>query len=306
MQLSRYTPTAEIGDNASQVKQEQERPEGSVAISTSQGTGTYTMMNIDTGAGLRAVPVETGAASKASDEKRKRNAGASARFRERRKKREMEASVTIRKLERQVKDLSEDMNFYRRERDYFSTVLSSQPGAERHFPRPQSPRIQRPAALPIHASELRSFDYDDDRSLTPEDVPGRPGDIIRQPRDPRFERLHGSGPRSPIPGPPLARSWPTPIQQQQQQQQQQHQDPSVAYRGTPLDISAHRIPPMTERADYRGAGPSHPSTSQFHAPPPPVMQAAPTTGPLDPYRSYQYNRGHNDPGHFGLPRRDQR
>jgi len=111
MQLSRYTSTAEPSVEGDQVKQEQERLEGSVAISTSQGSGTYTMMNIKTAAGLRSLPVETGNASRASDEKRKRNAGASARFRERRKKREMEASVTIRKLERQVKDLSEDMDF---------------------------------------------------------------------------------------------------------------------------------------------------------------------------------------------------
>jgi len=302
MQLPRYASSTGTMDDGSQVKQEQDRPEGSVPMPTPGEGGTYKMMNFDTGTGLLAVPVEVGAASKASDEKRKRNAGASARFRERRKRKEMEASAAIRKLERQVKDLTEDRDFYMRERDYFSTVLFRQPGAERLPPRPQSPRISRPAPLPIRASELRSFDYDDEPSLSPEDNPGR-REVFRRTStpDPRYEELHSIHPKSPLPGTSSAHPWPTPVQQQY---------PTAPYHEMPPSHPAYRSVAMTvprvDRAEFRDAGPPHPHPAHFHGPPPSVMQAAPTTGPFNPFHGH--SRGQNNLGQSGQPRprHDQR
>ena len=54
------------------------------------------------------IPVDVQAASKVADEKRKRNAGASARFRARRKEKEREASMSIARLEQQLRDALED------------------------------------------------------------------------------------------------------------------------------------------------------------------------------------------------------
>ncbi|GAB7338473.1 hypothetical protein MBLNU457_4754t1 [Dothideomycetes sp. NU457] len=275
-----------------QGRQEQDRPEASVPISTSGEGGTYKMMNLETGTGLLAIPVETGAASRASDEKRKRNAGASARFRERRKKREMEASVTIRKLERQVKDLTEDRDFYMRERDYFSTVLFRQPGAERLPPRPQSPRLSRPAPLPIRASELRSFDYDDERSLSPESDPRRSEDSRRPQPDPRHEHLPARHPNSPLPDTSFAHSWPAPIHQQH--------PPAPYHEANLAHVTATVSGPRVERAEYRYAGPPPPHPAHLHGPPPTVMQASPTTGPLNPFHAR--SRGQNEFGQFGQPR----
>jgi len=98
------------------------------------------MMTLETTSGTVQLPVDVQAASRVADEKRRRNAGASARFRQRRKEKEREASVTIGRLEQQVKELIEDAEFYKRERDYLAGVLLSLPHGECNFPRPVSPR----------------------------------------------------------------------------------------------------------------------------------------------------------------------
>ena len=88
-----------------------------IPISSSGGQNVYQMMTLETTSGTVQVPVDVQAASRVADEKRRRNAGASARFRQRRKEKEKEAGSTISRLEQQVKELGEDADFYRRERD---------------------------------------------------------------------------------------------------------------------------------------------------------------------------------------------
>lgn len=97
------------------------------------------------------IPVDVQAASKVADEKRKRNAGASARFRARRKEKEREASMSITRLEQQLREAIEDLDFYRTERDYFKSIVFQQPGAERHYGRPPSPRLRRLSTAPSNA-----------------------------------------------------------------------------------------------------------------------------------------------------------
>jgi hypothetical protein len=115
------------------------------------------------------IPVDVQAASKVADEKRKRNAGASARFRARRKEKEREASQSISRLEQQIRDAAEDVEHYRTERDYFKIIVFQQPGAERHYARPTSPRLQRTSMPPSIApstvggsADSPYSDYDDD------------------------------------------------------------------------------------------------------------------------------------------------
>ncbi|QIW97986.1 hypothetical protein AMS68_003504 [Peltaster fructicola] len=115
----------------------------SIPISSAAGQNVYQMMTLQTTSGTVQVPVDVQAASRVADEKRRRNAGASARFRARRKEKEKESSSTIAKLEMQVKDLTEDVDFYRRERGYLAGIVLQVPGGDRHFPRPQSPRHRR-------------------------------------------------------------------------------------------------------------------------------------------------------------------
>lgn len=113
----------------------------------STGQSSYQILTVETQQGHAIqIPVDVQAASKVADEKRKRNAGASARFRARRKEKEKEASTTIAKLEQQLRDSAEDMEFYKRERDYFMQVVFQAPGGDRHFPRPSSPRHRRLSA----------------------------------------------------------------------------------------------------------------------------------------------------------------
>ena len=121
-------------------------------LTSTVGQSTYQLMTLDTDQGPIQVPVDVQAASKMADEKRKRNAGASARFRQRRKEKEKEASTTITKLETQIRDLSEERDYYRVERDYFRGIVYSTSAQALVAPRVQSPRLRKSAQSSGRAS----------------------------------------------------------------------------------------------------------------------------------------------------------
>lgn len=110
---------------------------------TSLGPNTYHLMTLNTEQGPIQVPVDVQAASKVADEKRKRNATASHRFRQRRKEKERETSQNIAKLEHQVRELAEERDFYRMERDFYRSMVKNAPGQPPVGPRPTSPRLLR-------------------------------------------------------------------------------------------------------------------------------------------------------------------
>lgn len=139
--LSGFYPPPYTGSGPPQISLGSDTSYGPVA--SSMGQSTYQLMTLDTDQGPIQVPVDVQAASKMADEKRKRNAGASARFRQRRKEKEREASQTIAKLEQRIRDISEESEFYRFERDYFRSVAYSPPGQAQLTQRPPSPRQRR-------------------------------------------------------------------------------------------------------------------------------------------------------------------
>jgi hypothetical protein len=105
------------------------------------------LMTINTSQGSYRVPVEVHQASRLADEKRARNAGASARFRKRRKEKEVEASTTIEKmqqqtrdLERRIREVEHERDFYRSERDRMRDVLNHTPEMRHLIQSPPSPR----------------------------------------------------------------------------------------------------------------------------------------------------------------------
>lgn len=126
------------------------------------GQASY-QMTLDTDQGPMVVPVELDLqqASKVADEKRKRNAGASARFRARRKEKEKEASSTISGLQQELRELAEQRDFYRNERDYFRDVAAKYVGASQMPPRPASPPVHR--MIPPPDSEASSLPSIGDR-----------------------------------------------------------------------------------------------------------------------------------------------
>ncbi|KAL9039533.1 MAG: hypothetical protein Q9214_004837 [Letrouitia sp. 1 TL-2023] len=113
------------------------------SVQSATGQGPYRVMTLETEQGPIHVPVDVQAASKVADEKRRRNATASHRFRQRRKEKERETSQNIAKLEHQVRDMVEDSDFYRQERDYFRSLISKNPGQAHLAARPLSPRQLR-------------------------------------------------------------------------------------------------------------------------------------------------------------------
>ncbi|KAF2159295.1 hypothetical protein M409DRAFT_71179 [Zasmidium cellare ATCC 36951] len=250
-----------VGSAPTSVGPDRQRPMG-VPTSSSGGQNVYQMMTLETTSGTVQLPVDVQAASRVADEKRRRNAGASARFRQRRKEKEKEASSTISRLEQQVKELGEDMDFYKRERDYLAGVVLQVPGGDRHFPRPQSPRHRRSSSLagpssagyvPIQEQGGRS--PDDGRNLR------RRTSTLSLPPPPQPQGLQGppppfqpSGYAPHTYGQPLAPQPPPP-------------PPPTAQPGSG---------PLPSPLGARGTLPPPPG-------PPPLMQAPPQTGPWNPY-----------------------
>ncbi|CAK4033445.1 hypothetical protein AC579_3754 [Lecanosticta acicola] len=232
-------------------------------LSSSGGQNVYQMMTLETTSGTVQLPVDVQAASRVADEKRRRNAGASARFRQRRKEKEKEASTTISRLEQQVKELSEDMDFYKRERDYFAGVLLQVPGGDRHFPRPQSPRHRRASSLGAIAGAGNAgyIPIQEQAARSPEDgrnVRRRTSTLSLPPPPPQVQGQ--------LPGPP---AYPSTYGSQNYMQPLAPQPPHPSlHQGGPLPS------PLTR---------SHLSGPPPPPAPPQLMQAPPQTGPWNPY-----------------------
>ena len=172
-----FTPSNRTGLTPIAARESLARPEG------------HEYVSIQTEHGPVSILADVKAASKFADEKRKRNAGASARFRARRKEREQASTKEATDLRQTMDSLAEEVDFYRRERDYFASVVFYGPERDRHFPRPPSPRRRQgsqssgglgppPAAFtPGNPSfEERGAREDDGRyarrRLTADDQPG--------------------------------------------------------------------------------------------------------------------------------------
>ena len=273
-------------------------PSNGIPLSTSGGPSTYQMMTVQTTSGTVQLPVDVQAASKVADEKRRRNAGASARFRERRKKKEVEASATIRKLEMQAKDMAEDVEHYRRERDYLASVVMQTPDRERHFPRPQSPRLRRPPPGPV---DLRSLSDSPSSAMDEGDVdPLEDGPSTRQ-RSYSFTRLPSVVPTA---------NWP------KVNSPAMYHQPATIPPLVPHLIHHMHIQQMAQRSPeevYHLQRPLPNVTGGFggyevphvNSLPPPIMQAPPVTGPPNPFSHQRYD-GPPPPGHLSLPPTDRR
>ncbi|PZD33992.1 bZIP-2 domain containing protein [Pyrenophora tritici-repentis] len=149
----------------------------------------------------RQIPVETQTASKGADEKRRRNAGASARFRARRKEKEREASMSISRLEQNVRDSTEDAEYYRSERDYWRSI-AMQEHPERHYARPPSPRLRRLST----DTSTPSHDAHGYPVPTFPPVNHQPGQNTSQPRQSlQHQRDQSSGLQQPTPERPAYR-----------------------------------------------------------------------------------------------------
>lgn len=177
-------------------------PERNLIPVAPSGQSSIQLMTIKSQQGHNVqIPVDVQAASKVADEKRKRNAGASARFRARRKEKEREASMSISRLEQQVREAMERAEFYRSERNFFRSIVYQQPGADRHFQRPQSPVVRRlsstlsraPSSMNDDGSDESYGDYEEDNRDTDRNVRGRTSSY------------------QPVPGPPSADANVTPF-----------------------------------------------------------------------------------------------
>ena len=239
----------------------------SIPLTSAGGQSTYQMMTLKTTEGDVRFPVDVQAASRVADEKRKRNAGASARFRERRKKKEMEAATTISKLEQQVKDMSEDAEFYKKERDVLAGVIRGMSGGDRQLSaRPTSPRLRRKSgkssSSSAHAAASQTY------SKSAEAPPGSP-ELGRNVR-----RRTSSFPMAQAPtvipqpfGQVPHQSYPPPPPQIPMTHQRMQSSSHASMIPTPPQIPAY--------SSSVGSG----------LPPPPVMQAPPITGPYNPFAS---------------------
>lgn len=252
------TPASQAGGNDSR--------QMGIPISSSAGPNVYQMMTLETTSGTVQLPVDVQAASRVADEKRRRNAGASARFRQRRKEKEKEASTSIARLEQQVKEMTEDAEFYRNDRANLLSILRGIPGTEHHLQRPPSPRQLRGNGPSMQMSSMsRRASY-----MRP------PGSEPQSPESGRNVRRRTSTfslpamPSSQLPPPPVPPMQPS--------------YPPSAYN-TPIAPHPSALPPLPSPSQ-RGPGPQQPPLG-----PPPVMQLHPQTGPFNPYE-----RKYSEPG----------
>ncbi|KAH8679655.1 hypothetical protein BGZ60DRAFT_369203, partial [Tricladium varicosporioides] len=192
--------------------------------------------------------------------------GASARFRQRRKEKEREASTNIEKLQQQTRDLErrvreveQERDFYRGERDRFRDVLFRTPGMrDVAMQAPPSPLSMRPATSfpgpgqqlggPPHASGY-----------------GTPGSMIE--RAPRRRRMDTQGEFTSLPYSTLPPASTLPPVQ------------SGGYQ--PAGPGPQSLPPLRMEA---------PASTQSAASTLPPATSGPSA-PFDPYARPQYERG---------------
>jgi len=251
--------------------------QSSLPLTGATGQSTYQMMTLKTTEGDVRFPVDVQAASRVADEKRKRNAGASARFRERRKKKEMEAASMISKLEQQIKDISEDADFYKKERDVLAGIIRGTSGGERQLSkRPASPRLQRnPHSGPSSSQPGPPSSYNashDASHRSPEmgrNVRRRTSSFSLVQAPSMTPQVFGQGPHQ---AQQLGYAPPPPTPQVSMV----HQRHPSALQPT---ANTHTQPPTTQVPNY-------PSSQGISLrPPPPLMQAPPMTGPYNPFAS---------------------
>jgi hypothetical protein len=150
--MRRHTPTHDSRQGSAPM--ESERNSMIAMVSSNQSSVQLLTIQSQDGS-LHNIQVETQTASKGADEKRRRNAGASARFRVRKKEKEREASISIFRLEQNVRDSNEDTEYYRSERDYWRSI-AMQALSERHIIRPPSPRLRRVSVALLRAPSFRA------------------------------------------------------------------------------------------------------------------------------------------------------
>jgi hypothetical protein len=138
-------------------------------ISMHQGQSSIQMMTIKTQQGPSAqISDNVQAASMFANAKRERNARVSARFRARRKEKEREAMTVIASLELEVRNLREDVEFYRGQRDAMDKLLNTD--SCRSFPRIESPRHQRPSSGGLLEARERACDAYDSADEATSDI----------------------------------------------------------------------------------------------------------------------------------------
>ncbi|KAI5206508.1 hypothetical protein E4T39_02418 [Aureobasidium subglaciale] len=236
-----------------------------VALSSGPNSNPVQMMTLKTTEGDVRFPVDVQAASRVADEKRRRNAGASARFRERRKRKEMEASQTISRLEQQVKEMTEDADFYRQDRDILASIVSQFPGGRDHLPRPRSPRARRNGSASTQSNQGRYREAQRDSPEPTRNVRKRGDSPISQPYVQAPMHIHPAAPLPPA----------NAVMSQHHLQTQHTQMPARSVHASPLPP-----PPLMAHAAMPGL-----------APPPPlsIMQAPPMTGPTNPFARHDAN-----------------
>lgn len=134
------------GPYVTAVTQAQDSSRSAVNSKQMSASNPIQIMTITSTEGSYDWPVDVLVASRAADEKRARNAGASARFRQRRKEKENEANNVIARQDRKIKELEQERNFYRDDRDRLRDVVLQTPGLEHHARwGPSSPQAMRSA-----------------------------------------------------------------------------------------------------------------------------------------------------------------
>ncbi|KAG9956362.1 hypothetical protein KCU78_g24763, partial [Aureobasidium melanogenum] len=161
------------------------------------------------------------------------------------------------RLEQQVKDMTEDADFYRQDRDILASIVSQFPGGREHLPRPQSPRTRRNGS---GSGQTNQGHYAEVQKHSPEPIRN-----VRKRGDSPIPQTYVQAPLHNHAPPPANTLMP------------QHQHNQMPAR----TAQASSLPPPSM------AHTAMPASNLPPPPPPSIMQAPPMTGPVNPYARHE-------------------
>ncbi|KZL65179.1 transcription factor bZIP protein [Colletotrichum tofieldiae] len=245
------------------------------------------------------IPVDVHQASKQADEKRQRNAGASARFRQRKKERDQEQIANLQKLEQRsrdlevrLRDMTQERDFYRDERNRLRDVVLRTPLSDMANG-PPSPTSSRSGGSMAETSPLTQAPMLPHQSQQHGYASSEASSVERPTRRRRTESAQTPEFSMPSYGTPVPQAGSLPPMQAPAYGMMQQRSPSTAPGGErlpPLRVMEGSYPGSDAGPSVSAGGPLYPSYTRV---PHETGFASRTAGPTG---------HHSHHGHDGGPR----
>lgn len=248
------------------------------------------------------VPVNTHEGSKQMNEKRQRNAGASARFRHRKKIKDQAMMEEMQKLEAQNRELQRRVKELEEERDFY--MQGGRPGEFRPRSRPAEERAERGPSSPVSSRSGGSF-TNENSPLPTTSAPSAPSAPPAQHSNP-YPHPRGHTLNHPHP-PPMSYGDPSMLERPARRRRIDSAPELASFSHSssppgslpPLPPSVYGMPPSPHLAEQAGSARLPPLRYDQPAPstptPPPVASGAPPPPIPQQHQQQQHRPGASYP-----------